>query len=254
MLTQLLYVREGAAEIEPVLQGLTGYGFTLTESSYAASTDEVANARPDAVLLDLGDTESQGLKLVGHMRNESEVPIVVLGSDERWFVPALSVGGDEYLGRPLDLPKTLAVLMALLRRTAVAARANRLIQVRGLTIDLDRHRVSVNNRPVRLTPVEYRLLAALARREGRVASCSELVKDVQGYDMTEEEARDIMKVHVYHLRQKLRAFSGEDEYIVTVPGFGYVLERRAARRNATASESWLRRGTILKQPLDTEAI
>lgn len=230
-----------------MLAGLAGYGFVLSEADYASCLDALSAAKADVVLLDLGDTESQGLKLCAQLRAESDVPVIAVGVDDRWFVPALSVGADEYLGRPLDLPKLLALLMALMRRCGAAAKASRLIQVRGLAIDLDRCRVMVKSKPVHLTPVEYRLLAALARREGRVASCAELVKEVQGYEMEEEEARDIMKVHVYHLRHKLRSYGAEEEFIVTVPGFGYVLERRSVPRGAAAGSSWLRRGTYIQR-------
>jgi two-component system KDP operon response regulator KdpE len=240
--------------MEPALAGLAGYGFTLAETDYAGCAEALGAAKADVVLLDLGDTESQGLKLCAQLRAESDVPIVALGVDERWFVPALSVGADEYLGRPLDLPKTLAVLMALLRRCGAAAKSSRLIQVRSLAIDLDRCRVMVKNKPVHLTPVEYRLLAAMARREGRVASCSELVKEVQGYDMDEEEARDIMKVHVYHLRHKLRSYGAEEDFIVTVPGFGYVLERRASTRAGAPASGWLRRGTYIQRSGEEAAV
>ncbi|MHB1007316.1 MAG: response regulator transcription factor [Chloroflexota bacterium] len=225
----------------------------MTEADYGSCLELETTAKPEIAIVDLGDTESQGLKLCAQLRADSEVPIVILGIDDRWFVPALSVGADEYLGRPLDLPKLLAVLMALMRRCGAAAKSRRVIQIRALSIDLDRCRVLVKNKPVHLTPVEYRLLASLSRREGRVASCSELVKEVQGYEMDEEEARDIMKVHIYHLRHKLRAYGAEEDYIVTVPGFGYVLERRATQRTGTAAQGWLRRGTFIR-PSAEEAV
>ncbi len=225
----------------------------MTEADYGSCLELETTAKPEIAILDLGDTESQGLKLCAQLRADSEVPIVILGIDDRWFVPALSVGADEYLGRPLDLPKLLAVLMALMRRCGAAAKSRRVIQIRALSIDLDRCRVLVKNKPVHLTPVEYRLLASLSRREGRVASCSELVKEVQGYEMDEEEARDIMKVHIYHLRHKLRSYGAEEDYIVTVPGFGYVLERRATQRTGMAAQGWLRRGTFIR-PSAEEAV
>jgi DNA-binding response OmpR family regulator len=82
---------------------------------------------------------------------------------------------------------------------------------------------TLNGRPLKLTPVEFGTLTHLAREAGRVVTCSTLVKEVQGYDCHEQEARTIMKTHIRHLRQKLESDPSNPEYILNVRGVGYML-------------------------------
>ena len=98
-----------------------------------------------------------------------------------------------------------------------------LLKVGQLVIDLQRHAATLDGRPLNLTPVEFGTLTYLAREAGRVVSCSNLVKEVQGYDCHEQEARTIMKTHIRHLRQKLEADPSNPEYILNVRGVGYML-------------------------------
>jgi DNA-binding response OmpR family regulator len=98
-----------------------------------------------------------------------------------------------------------------------------LLEVGPLVIDLRKHMATLNGRPLKLTPVEFGTLTHLAREAGRVVTCSTLVKEVQGYDCHEQEARTIMKTHIRHLRQKLESEPSNPEYILNVRGVGYML-------------------------------
>lgn len=98
-----------------------------------------------------------------------------------------------------------------------------LLEVGPLVIDLQKHMATLNGRPLKLTPVEFGTLTSLAREAGRVVTCSTLVKEVQGYDCYEQEARTIMKTHIRHLRQKLESDPSNPEYILNVRGVGYML-------------------------------
>jgi DNA-binding response OmpR family regulator len=97
------------------------------------------------------------------------------------------------------------------------------LKVGRLVIDLQKHMAILNGRPVKLTPVEFGTLTHLAREAGRVVSCSTLVKEVQGYDCNEREARTIIKTHIRHLRQKLESDPSNPKYILNVRGVGYML-------------------------------
>jgi len=97
------------------------------------------------------------------------------------------------------------------------------IKVGQLVIDLQRHMATWDGRPLDLTPIEFRVLMHLAREAGRVVSCSSLVKEVQGYDCQEQEARGIMKTHIRHLRQKLEPDPSNPQYILNMRGVGYML-------------------------------
>ncbi len=98
-----------------------------------------------------------------------------------------------------------------------------LLKVGQLVIDLRKHKATLDGRSLNLTPVEFGTLTYLAREAGRVVTCSTLVKEVQGYDCHEQEARTIMKTHIRHLRQKLEADPSNPEYILNVRGVGYML-------------------------------
>jgi len=98
-----------------------------------------------------------------------------------------------------------------------------LLEVGPLVVDLRKHLATLNGRPLKLTPVEFGTLTHLAREAGRVVTCSTLVKEVQGYDCHEQEARTIIKTHIRHLRQKLESDPSNPEYILNVRGVGYML-------------------------------
>ncbi len=98
-----------------------------------------------------------------------------------------------------------------------------LLQVGQLVIDLQRHAATLDGRSLNLTPIEFGTLTHLAQQAGRVVTCSTLVKEVQGYDCHEQEARMIMKTHIRHLRQKLESDPSNPEYVLNVRGVGYML-------------------------------
>jgi two-component system, OmpR family, KDP operon response regulator KdpE len=229
-----------------VLEALTSMGCTVAAIGPDQALAEATERRPDILVLDLGNEESSRLHLCEAISTQARVPLIVVGSDSRWLVPALSSGADDYVPMPLDVPVLVARALALLRRCGYTNENSRLVHVRDLSVDLDRCQVTVAGRQVNLTPIEYRILVALARRAGRVLSCAELLKEAQGYEADEQEARDIIKVHVYHLRRKIEPEEeARGEYVVTVPGFGYMLERRTPSATAPGPKpGWSRRGVL----------
>ncbi|MER3419441.1 MAG: hypothetical protein C4290_02470 [Chloroflexota bacterium] len=128
-----------------------------------------------------------------------------------------------------------AAVVALTRRltelllAAASPTTPHRVTVRNLTVDFERCEVVVEGQAVALTPTEFRILAHLAGRPGRVISHAELFREVHGYEAGEQEAKDILKVHIWRLRNKLNAAGAEPNLIVNVRGFGYMLERRGQR-------------------------
>ncbi len=230
--------------LSPATGTLAGIGFEVLTTRLADCLAQTEERRPDLVILDLGNEESRALRLCEELRSRNQVPLLAVGLDDRWLVPALSAGADDYLAKPIDLPTMVAKVLALLRRCGYTSEARRAIKVRDLTIDLDRCQVAMRGQPVSLTPIEYRILAALARKAGRVLTCAELLKEAQGYEADELEARDIIKVHIYHLRRKLEPDDAKGEYVKTVPGFGYMLERRSPTLPPAPQAGWVRRGVM----------
>jgi DNA-binding response OmpR family regulator len=101
------------------------------------------------------------------------------------------------------------------------------ITVRGLKVDTARCEVSAQDRPIPLTPTEFRILSCLARSPGQVVAGRDLVEEVLHLRLPEREAMDLLKVHVYRLRRKLAQSDIEPRVLRNVRGFGYMIERRA---------------------------
>jgi DNA-binding response OmpR family regulator len=174
--------------------------------------------RPDLVLLDLGLPGLDGWETLRRIRDISEVPILVLTarSAEGDKVRALRAGADDYVVKPFSYEELLARLAALLRR---AGRDDEPISERYddgyLAIDYATREVTVNCQPVRLTPLEFRLLTTLIRHPRQVLSREQLLRLV--WDDPYGVSRDAVRLYIGYVRRKL----GSGAPIETVRGFGY---------------------------------
>jgi DNA-binding response OmpR family regulator len=159
-------------------------------------------------------------------------PVALWSADPPAHLAEIMAAG-VHLWLPWDAPA--AAVVALTRRltellqAAASPAAPHRVAVRNLTVDFERCEVAVEGQAVALTPTEFRILAYLAGRPGRVVSHAELFREVHGYEAGEQEAKDILKVHIWRLRNKLNAAGAEPNLIVNVRGFGYMLERRGQR-------------------------
>jgi len=130
----------------------------------------------------------------------------------------------------------LARVGALARRSS-SAKPRNLISVGDLTIDVERHVVTIADTPVDLTPTEFRILCVLAKNVGQVVSPKALLREAQDYDCEDREAQDIVKVHIRHLRHKIEPDPEAPIYIVNVRGFGYRMEAPPPRSSSPLSGS-----------------
>jgi DNA-binding response OmpR family regulator len=181
-------------------------------------------ARPDLVVLDLMLPEIDGLEVCRRLRRESDVPIIMLTArdEEADELVGLEAGADDYVAKPFSPRTLLARIRAVLRRTSADAPNDGTTLTLGpLRIDGDRHEAAWGGAPLPLTPTEFRLLAALARRPGRVFRRLELLENLQGEAYVGYERT--IDAHVKNLRKKLAAAGGETaaRSVVTVPGVGY---------------------------------
>ncbi len=106
-----------------------------------------------------------------------------------------------------------------------------ILAIREVSVDLGRHMVTLRDQLVELTPTEFDVLLSLMRNAGQVLSCRELVRQAQGYELDERDARYLIRPHITRLRQKLVAEPGTPEYIHNVRGAGYFFERREKPRD-----------------------
>lgn len=164
------------------------------------------------------------------VRGLQELPLVAVVSREAAVVSALEAGADDCVPATAPAELLAARVKAVLRRAAQQGKVGGLMFVREMCIDLNKCQVTVEGQSVNLTPTEFRLLACLAQRAGRVVDSRTLLKAVHGYLSDERDAQSVVKVHIANIRRKLEVHLPQQPYIMSVRGFGYMLERRARPR------------------------
>jgi DNA-binding response OmpR family regulator len=192
------------------------------EEAMAKSMPDV----PNLMILDLMMPKMHGFEVVRRVRMHSSVPILMLTSRsaESDKVDGLEIGADDYLTKPFSARELVARAKALLRRSGTAeVLPAESTTIGGMTIDFKKREVTVDGRDVRLTPTEFKVLACLAARPGEVLSGRSLVKTLHGYDASEQEAMDLMRVNINRLRQKIEVDPSSPRYVQTIRGFGYTL-------------------------------
>jgi two-component system phosphate regulon response regulator PhoB len=191
----------------------------------AEALQRVRTAAPDLVVLDLMLPEMDGLEVCRRLRSAAAtaaIPIIMLTAkaDEIDRVVGLEMGADDYVGKPFSPKELVARVRAVLRRTR-PGEATQSVAVGGVSLDASRHLVTVDGRPIELTPKEFDLLHALLESAGRVLSREHLLNRVWGYARADEIESRTVDVHIRRLRAKLGA---EERRIATIKGVGYRLE------------------------------
>ncbi len=183
-----------------------------------------ANRKPDLVILDLGLPDMDGVEVVRQLRSWSAVPVIVLSARtmERDKIAALDAGADDYLTKPFGVGELLARIRVALRHAAAAPeRHGPVIEAGALRIDLARRQVSARGADVHLTPLEFRLLAALARNAGKVMTHRQLLKEVWGPPYVEHT--HYLRIYMAQLRHKLEEDPARPRWMLTEAGVGYRL-------------------------------
>ncbi len=197
-----------------------------------SATDGIAGlslareAQPDLIILDLMLPGMDGLEICRILRQESDVPIVILTAraDEEDRLAGLDLGADDYVTKPFSPRELAARIRAVLRRSArdeLEGGAARL-DYESISMEMRQRTVHVDGTQIHLTPTEIRLLALLMREPGRTFSRDQIIDRVFGYDF--EGFDRTVDSHVYSLRRKLEAAAGDKKYIHTIYGVGYRLD------------------------------
>jgi len=180
---------------------------------------------PDMVITDLRMPNMDGLELCRHIRNKSNIPIIVLSvkGEEKIKVEALDAGADDYVTKPFSITELLARVRALLRRSSLLREPETaVVEIGHFRIDVPAHTVRVRNREVRLTPKEFDLLLYLARHPNRVVTHRALLSNVWGENSVQQP--EYLRVLVGHLRRKIESAESSLRYILTEPWIGYRFE------------------------------
>lgn len=204
-------------------QTLARGGYEALEAMTAAEALDRARAdRPDAILLDLGLPDRDGLELVQLLKARGATVVVVSArEDTAEKVAALDLGADDYLTKPFDTEELLARVRTALRHRLGASGAHAVVTVGDVTIDLERRHVQRGGVKVHLSPKEYGVFAELAKRPGCIVGHAQLLRDVWG--PAHEQSLEYLRIVIRNLRQKLEDDPSRPVLIRNELGVGYRL-------------------------------
>jgi two-component system KDP operon response regulator KdpE len=202
----------------------------LTEKGFRVSTASrgeeglalAATTQPDLVILDLGLPDMDGVEVCTRLREWTQTPVIILSvrDSERDKVAALDMGADDYLTKPFGIEELLARVRVALRHGANRKGEDvKLVKAGSLTIDLVRHIVKRGDEEVKLTGIEYKLLAYLASHHDRVLTHQSILSQVWG--PADADHTEYLRVYMRQLRKKLEDDPEQPQHILTEPGIGY---------------------------------
>jgi two-component system, OmpR family, KDP operon response regulator KdpE len=223
--TPLVLVVDDEPQVRRFLRAsLPHQGYRLIEAETGEQAlREAAVRTPDAVLLDLGLPDLDGVEVTRRLREWSAVPILVLSArgQESDKIEALDAGADDYVTKPFGIGELLARLRVALRHSNRGA-DDPVFEHGDLRVDLGTRRVFSRGEEVRLTRTEYRLLAQLVKHAGKVLTHRQLLKDVWGPGSVNES--HYLRVYMGQLRHKLEKDPARPRHFVTEIGVGYRLK------------------------------
>ena len=219
-----ILVVDDEIEIMRALQrSLTAHGFEVfTANNGEDALTAIASHRPDLMLLDLGLPGMSGLDVCKRVREQSNLPIIVLSvkDAERDKVRALDLGADDYVPKPFGMDEVLARIRVALRHTAqVSSGTEPSFTVGPLKVDFAQRQVLVNGKDVKLTPTEYDLLKVLIKNSGKILTRQMLLSQVWGTGYGTES--HYLHVYIGQLRRKIEPDPAHPRFILTVSGVGY---------------------------------
>ena len=179
---------------------------------------------PDAMILDLGLPDSDGIDFIKMVRKESSVPIIVLSArtDEADKVAALDMGANDYVTKPFGTAELMARVRVALRiqcQSAGHMERARKFHVNDLEIDYDQRRVSMKGEEIKLTQTEYNIVALLAAHAGKVMTYAEIIREIWGW--TDSGSTKKLQVNMANIRKKIGVKPGDNPYILNELGVGY---------------------------------
>ena len=220
-----ILVVEDEPEIRRFLRsslGADGYRVVEAESGSRGAID-AGTHKPDLAIVDLGLPDIDGIEVIRRIRSWSPMPILVLSAraQERSKIEALDAGADDYVTKPFGVGELLARIRVALRHAARPVTGKEILRLGEASVDFERRRAVKGKSEVHLTPIEFRLLACLAKHLGMVVTHRQLLREVWGPSHVEHT--HYLRIYMKQLRDKLEDEPERPRYLLTETGVGYRL-------------------------------
>ena len=224
-MTKILIVEDEASFSEALefLLGKEGFSVVTAANGKEAMT-KFDQGGIDLVLLDLMIPEVSGTDVCKYIRSKAATPIIMLTAKDSEIdkVVGLELGADDYVTKPYSSRELVARIKAVLRRNGSVTNDSGMLHVGSISMDVDRHLVTINKKPVALPLKEFELLEFLMRNAGRVLTRIQLIDRVWGSDYVGDTKT--LDVHIKRLRAKIEDDPANPTIIQTVRGLGYKME------------------------------
>lgn len=227
MSDKILLVDDDPSLLELIQYNLEGEGFrVVTAKDGQAGVRLFFTDRPDLVILDVAMPKLDGYQVCERIREMSDTPVIMLTARgrEEDIIKGLDLGADDYLTKPFRVNELLARVRATLRRARMKPEVVETLTYSDdyLSIDLDAHRVTIQGEPVKLTAIEYKLLAFLVKHKGRLLEFRQILENVWGFEYIDDI--DYLRVYIWHLRRKIEPDSKNPIYLINELNMGYRFE------------------------------
>jgi two-component system KDP operon response regulator KdpE len=202
-----------------------GFKYIETDKGMEAIVLSMSH-KPDLIILDLGLPDMDGIDVITKVREWSKIPIIIVSAreNERQKIEALDKGADDYLTKPFGIGELLARIRVSLRHSRASTNQNdnmEIFKVKGLVVEFDKRKVTINNEDIHLTPIEYKIIALLCKYAGKVLTHSFIINEIWGTAVGNETQS--LRVFMASLRRKIEKNPAEPQYIYTEVGVGYRL-------------------------------
>jgi two-component system KDP operon response regulator KdpE len=230
MTKKILIVDDEPAMVRLIEQILAAKGYeVLTAGSGQGALKLMFAHHPDLVLLDVVMPGMNGWQVCSRIREVSDVPVIMLTGERKSeddIVSGLEYGADGYLIKPVRNKELVATVRAVLRRAELPSylemKKDILFSDHYLTVDVAERQVRVNGEWVKLTPIEFRLLALLVNNTGHILTHQQLLEKVWGWEYVNDI--DYVRIYISHLRRKIEPDPALPRYVVTEPEVGYCFQ------------------------------
>lgn len=204
---------------------IVSQGHEFVEAKTGKEGEEIARAiKPNIILLDLGLPDCDGLSVIKMLRAWTLTPIIIISArdQEQMMVQALDLGADDYLSKPFSVVELNARIRVALRHAKqLKENESPIFNAGNFYIDFVNREVKIESKKISLSPIQFNILSTLARKENRILTHKELLREVWGDNHAEDV--EYLRIYIYQLRHKIEKDPTKPRYLKTEPGIGYRL-------------------------------